>query len=134
LELSRRGDYAVRAMLALAAPDSGPWRSVTRIATEMAIPERYLPRVMRALVEADLVEARLGRTGGYRLARPADRISLLDVIAAVEPADPPRCILRGIPCGSDGRCAVHEPFEAARLALQGRLAETSLASIASPRR
>lgn len=130
LELTRRGDYAVRAMLALADPDADPWLSVTRISVAMAIPERFLARVMRDLTGAGLVEARTGRNGGYRLARAASTISLLDVIAAVESVDPLRqCVLRGIPCGSSGRCAVHDTFTEARAALQVRLAEASLADI-----
>jgi Rrf2 family protein len=136
LELTRRGDYAVRAMLALASPDDGTgngngWQSASRIAAEMAIPERFLPRVLRELVRAGLIEARTGRTGGYRLARPAAEVSLLDVIDAIEPPDDvPRCVLRGIPCGTDGRCRVHDAFEQARLAHRARLAEASLAAFA----
>ncbi|MGK2851506.1 MAG: RrF2 family transcriptional regulator [Candidatus Limnocylindrales bacterium] len=130
LELTRRGDYAVRAMVALAAPPAADWSSVPRIAAEMAIPERFLPRVMRDLVRADLVEARTGRSGGYRLARAAAKITLLDVIDAVEPPDDDRrCVLRGIPCGLDGLCIVHEPFTDARAAHRDRLAATSLAML-----
>lgn len=135
LELTRRGDYAVRAMLALSAPEVEPWLSASRISGAMSIPERFLPRVLRDLARAGLVEARTGRTGGYRLARPSTGITILDVIAAVEPDDDPRrCILRGIPCGLDGRCAVHETFDQARTAMLGRLAATTLADLAAPRR
>ena len=81
----------------------------------MAIPERFLPRVMTDLVAAGLVEGGAGRTGGYRLARPRRAITLLDIIAAVEPEpDRATCILRGGPCGLDGRCAVHDAFTDAR--------------------
>ena len=135
LELTRRGDYAVRAMLALSAPDADPWLSAMRISGAMAIPERFLPRVLRDLARAGLVEARIGRTGGYRLARPSSEITLFDVIAAVEPEDDDRrCILRGIPCSPDGRCAVHDTFDQARGAMQGRLAATTLADLARPPR
>jgi Rrf2 family protein len=130
LALTKQGDYAVRAMLELARPDIEAWRSVTRISAAMAIPARVLPRVMRDLGAAGLVEARTGRTGGYRLARPARSISLLDIITAAEPADDARrCVLRGIPCGSDGRCAVHDPFDEARDALLDRLSRTTLADV-----
>ena len=133
LELSRQGDYAVRAMLALAADGDGRWRSVSAISAEMAIPERFLPRIMRVLGEAGLVKARTGRTGGYRLTRPPQEITILDVLMAAEPADEiPRCILRGIPCGTDGRCAVHDTFDEARVAFRDRLARTSLADVATP--
>jgi Rrf2 family protein len=134
LELTRRGDYAVRAMLALSDPAVEPWLSATRISAAMSIPERFLPRVLRDLARAGLVEARTGRTGGYRLSRPAAAITLFDVIAAVEPEDAARrCILRGIPCSPDGRCAVHDTFDEARSAMQRRLAATTLAELAAPR-
>jgi Rrf2 family protein len=93
----------------------------------MAIPERVLPRVMADLVRAGLVEGRIGRTGGYRLAHPSASITLLDVISALEPeADPPVCVLRGGPCGRDGRCAVHDAFSGARQAMLQRLDTVSL--------
>jgi Rrf2 family iron-sulfur cluster assembly transcriptional regulator len=130
LELTRAGDYAVRAMLVLAEADPAAWVSAARISAAMAIPPRFLPRVMRGLLQAQLVEARTGRSGGYRLARPATAISLLDVIVALEPADDARrCVLRGIPCGSDGRCAVHDSFTDARLAMTDHLAATMLDSL-----
>jgi Rrf2 family protein len=80
LELTRRGDYAVRAMLSLAEHGGNGWLSVARISAAMDIPERFLPRVMAELARSGLVEGHLGRTGGYRLARPAASITLLDVI------------------------------------------------------
>lgn len=130
LTFSKQGDYAIRAMLALAGAAPETWLSVSRISAAMAIPERILPRVMRDLGAASLVDARAGRTGGYRLARPADAITLLEVIAAADPEDDARrCVLRGIPCGSDGRCAVHDVFDEARLALNDRLARTTLADL-----
>jgi Rrf2 family iron-sulfur cluster assembly transcriptional regulator len=132
LELTRRGDYAVRAMLALAAADDDGWLSAPRIASAMAIPERFIPRVLRDLTRAGLIEAHIGRSGGYRLARPATEMSLLDVIDAVEPPDDARrCVLRGIPCGMDGRCQVHDAFDEARLAHRARLAQATLASLAT---
>lgn len=131
LELTRRGDYAVRAMLALGQHDGDDWLSVPAVSASMAIPERFLPRVMSDLVAAGLVVGRRGRTGGYRLARSARQITLLDIIAAAEPEPDPRmCILRGGPCGRDGRCAVHDAFSDAREAMLERLGATSLAEVA----
>ena len=92
LELTRRGDYAVRAMLALAHAAEGSSTagippngrlSAARIADMEGIPPRILPSVMVRLVRAGLVTAETGRAGGYRLARRADQINLLDVIEAV---------------------------------------------------
>ena len=141
LELTRRGDYAVRTMLALARaevasprgrPSGDGRRSVARIAASEAIPPRILPSVMRLLTRAGLVEAQTGRTGGYRLARRADRISLLDIIEAVEGDTRRRtCVLRGGPCLANGECAVHGVFASAEAALRNSLAEATLAGAAA---
>src|SRR5512138_3073397 len=62
----------------------------------------FLRRILRDLVAAGLVVAREGRAGGYRLARPAARISLAEVYRAVEPAGP----LAPSPAEPSARCAV----------------------------
>ena len=128
LELTRRGDYAVRAMLALSRHPRGELVSVRRIAGEMDIPARFLPQVMGDLGRAGLVEAATGRSGGYRLSRPSSEISILDVIDAVEGDSRRRtCVLRGGPCGLDGHCDVHEVFFAAQDAMLQTLAGATLA-------
>jgi Rrf2 family protein len=135
LELTRRGDYAVRTMLALAAGEGDateaarrPWVSARRIAEQMAIPARFLPHVLRDLARAGLVEGRTGRAGGYRLARPPSAITLLEVVEAAEGTDGPAiCVLRGGPCRPDGRCAVHDVFAGARASVRATLAATTLA-------
>jgi Rrf2 family protein len=129
-----RGDYAVRAMLALATvEDADRPASVRWIAERMAIPVRFLPHVMTDLSRAGLVVGSPGRKGGYRLGRPAREINVLEVVDAVE-AEPeiPRCVLRGGPCRPDGRCAVHDVFAGATRALRVSLSERTLSEIAVP--
>jgi Rrf2 family iron-sulfur cluster assembly transcriptional regulator len=133
LELTKRGDYAVRAMLALARGASNGLLSARRIADAMSIPVRFLPQVLADLQRADLVEAMPGRSGGYRLARDASAISLLDVIEAVEGDTRRRsCVLRGGPCGTDGSCDVHDVFFAGQEALRSTFAASTLAELAAP--
>jgi Rrf2 family iron-sulfur cluster assembly transcriptional regulator len=130
LELTKRGDYAVRAMIALARAPGESRMSVRRIAEEMDIPVRFLPQVMGDLVAAALVEATTGRSGGYRLARPADVVTLLDVVEAVEGDSRRRsCVLRSGPCGLDGYCDVHDVFFAAQDAMLATLAAARLADL-----
>ena len=139
VSLSLRGDYAVRAMLALARhaglptdglPGDVEPLSAGRIATEMRIPQRFAAHVVADLGRAGLVVGSTGRRGGYRLARPASDINLLDIVDAAEQRDePPRCVLRGIPCDPAGRCAVHDAFSGATAALRAEMAGTSLASL-----
>ncbi len=130
IELTRRGDYAVRAMLSLAATTGETRLTGREIAERTAVPRSFLPQVMADLSRAGLVTRRVGRIGGYRLARPPSEITLLEVIETIE-GDTRRtaCVLRNGPCGVDGRCVAHASFYAAQEALRSSLAGSTLASV-----
>lgn len=128
LELTRRADYGVRAMLALARHDGNEPLSASRIAAAMAIPPRFVGQVMGDLVAAGLVDARTGRSGGYRLRRNPGEISILAIVEATEGDSRRRtCVLRNAPCSRVGACDVHAIFQAAQDALIERLAGSTLA-------
>ena len=129
LDLTKRSDYAIRAMLALAGAGEGLLSS-RKIAHEMNIPPRFLPQIMGDLTRAGLVNAHPGRSGGYELAQPADSVSLLRVIEAVE-GDPHRqiCVMRGTPCLENGECGIHYVFYAAEGSLIRHLEEATLGSV-----
>lgn len=134
LELTKRADYGIRAAVALAAAAPGDRLSVRRIAEEQSIPVRFLTQVMVDLVGAGLVEARPGRTGGYRLARPATELTILEVVEAIEGDSRRRtCVLRGGPCNVAGMCEVHAVFAAAQDGLLAVLGGTSLATVVAGR-
>ena len=101
------------------------------IAERMEIPVRFLPQVLGDLSRAGIVEARLGRAGGYRLAKPPATISVLDLIEAAEgDARRQTCVLTGLPCGrGGGPCDVHVVFSEAQVAILDRLAETTVADV-----
>lgn len=130
IAFSRRGDYAIRAMLALAeheGPGVDGYLSARRIAERMRIPARFVAHVLTDLVRAGLVTAGAGRAGGYRLAEPAASISVLRVVDAADGnGNAPRCVLRGSPCDLEGRCAVHETIARTTSAARAELARTSL--------
>ena len=133
IAFSRRGDYAVRSMLALAeheAPGANGYLSARRIAERMRIPPRFVAHVLADLGRAGLVRAGAGRAGGYRLAAPATAISLLRVVDAADGnGQVPRCVLRGSPCDPEGHCAVHETMARTTGAARAELARTSLAEL-----
>jgi Rrf2 family protein len=93
----------------------------------------FLRRILGDLVAAGLVEAREGRTGGYRLARPADRITLADVYRAIEPEGPlaesPAEPNRRCPVGAGMRRAFAEAAGAAEQGLLGALADRTVADL-----
>lgn len=135
IELTRRGDYGIRAMVTLARPGAGQLTGA-ELARATGIPASYVPQVMGDLVRAGLVANRRGRSGGYRLGRDADRISLLAVVEAVEGDGRRRtCVLRGGPCRGrpEGACDVHDAFYRAQEAVFGTLSDVSLADVARDR-
>lgn len=130
LQLTRRGDYALRAMLGLAARGAGETVSSRTIAEEWGIPAGFLVQVLGSLSREGLVVPVLGRLGGYQLARPATEISVLDVVTAIEGRDEETtCVLRGGPCRPDGRCLVHDLFTRAKGQYVDQLASTTLAEV-----
>lgn len=130
LQLTKRADYAIRTVLALARATDGEQRSVRQVAAEQRIPVRFLPQIMGDLKRAGLVEGTVGRRGGYRLLKLATEISLLDVVEAVEGDSQRRvCVLRGGPCASDGVCAVHAVFAQAQDGVLGHLRAESIARV-----
>lgn len=128
--LGRKGDYSVRAMLAVAS-HHGDRQKSREIAKEMGIPPRYLSQILANLVQHDLLEAVAGPSGGYNLSRPPEDISLLDVVEAAEgPIALDRCVLRGGPCDWEEACPIHVPWARAQKAMASELKATTLADLA----
>jgi Rrf2 family protein len=121
--INRETDYAVRAVMGLSQKD---YASASELAAAMDIPYRFLRTVVRKLVAAKLVRSRRGKGGGLSLARPARRISLLDVLRAMAPLClmMNRCLASRAFCRRSGHCAVH-----ARLAILQRQLDARLKSI-----
>jgi Rrf2 family protein len=131
LELTHRGAYAIRAVLTLARQGGADVVPARTIAKRMDIPARFLPQVLGDLNRAGIVEARLGRAGGYRLSRSPTAISVLDIIEATEgDARRQTCVLTGRRCGeSSVPCDVHAVFSEAQIAILARLSETTVADV-----
>ena len=130
MELTHRGSYAIRAVLTLARAEDGEVVPARRIAKEMDIPVRFLPQVLGDLSRAGIVEARLGRAGGYRLSRPASDVSLHAVIEASEgDARRQTCVITGKDCGKGELCEVHDVFSEAQDAILARLDDVSVAEV-----
>jgi Rrf2 family protein len=83
VRITAKVDYAVRAAAELAAAPPGPVKGET-IADRQGIPPKFLENILADLRRAGLVASQRGAEGGYRLAVPADQISVADVIRAVE--------------------------------------------------
>ncbi|HST18735.1 MAG TPA: Rrf2 family transcriptional regulator [Gaiellaceae bacterium] len=92
MRVSAKADYAIRAVVELAAAGPGPVKG-ERIAQAQSIPPNFLENILADLRNAGLVVSKRGADGGYWLARAADEITLADVIRAV---DGPLANVRGL--------------------------------------
>ncbi len=132
LQLTRRGDYAVRAAIALAkSRHRAQYVKLREVSDQMAIPAGYTQEILTLLMRAGLAEARAGKQGGYRLTRPTDAVTLLDVVEAAEgPLRLDRCTLSGGPCHwEDTVCAVHAMWEQANRSLRASLSKETLTRV-----
>jgi Rrf2 family protein len=134
MKLSTRAEYGIRVLVALAHADVDRPTSLAGIARADRLPHAYIEQLVGALRRAGIVTATRGHSGGYRLARPAEEISLVDAVRALDgpilempcagPSDLEVCV-------RTQDCSVHEVFERLHRSLSGMLSETTLADVAA---
>jgi Rrf2 family protein len=86
LKLTRRSEYALLALIHLARAKGEGYVAVAAIAEAQGLPAKFLEQLLMALKRARLVKSQKGPHGGYRLARPAEKISLAEVIRLLDGA------------------------------------------------
>jgi Rrf2 family protein len=84
MRISAKADYAVRAVVELAAAPGEKPVKAERVATAQGIPLNFLENILGELRHAGIVRSHRGAEGGFRLARPAAQLTVADVIRAVE--------------------------------------------------
>jgi Rrf2 family protein len=131
VHISAKVDYAVRALVALAASDGSPIAGAT-LASEQHLPEKFLEGILAELRRSGLVASQRGSEGGYRLARPASEVTVADVMRAI---DGPLAEVRGERpehTAYEGVTAhLQDVWIAVRASLRAVLERTTLAEIAS---
>jgi Rrf2 family protein len=129
VRVTAKVDYAVRAALELAAAGEGPVKG-DRIATAQGIPLKFLENILAELRRAGLVSSQRGADGGYWLAKASDRVSIADIIRAVEG---PLADVHGTPPEKLKFTGPAKPLKevwvATRASLRGVLEEVTLADI-----
>lgn len=104
--ISTRGRYALRILVDLAETQKDGYITLKEAADRQEISEKYLESIVKDLVKARFVEGVRGKGGGYRLARPADEINILEVLQAADgPLVPVACLEEGSkPCSRAADC------------------------------
>ena len=113
--LSRTSGYAIHATLHIAAR-SGPDNAVpaASVAEALDIPSNYLAKILNTLAREGILTSERGRTGGFRLARDPEEITLLDVVEHFDDVGEVRqCLLRSRACSEVRSCPAHREWKEA---------------------
>jgi Rrf2 family protein len=138
--LSQKAKYAIKALITLAKAPDNQLVQARDIATGQNIPKKFLDLIFFELRRHGLIQSNRGRDGGYRLAQPADQISIAQIVRAVDGALAPlpcasvRFYRRCEDCDDEKTCEVRHMMRAVRDAASAILDNTSLAEAASPDR
>lgn len=121
-------EYALRAMVCLSSAERDESMNSESIAERTKVPKGYLSKIMRDLVVASLVASQRGPNGGFVLARTSDKISILDIINAVDPINR----IRECPLGNPAHtklCPLHRRMDDSLATIERDFKETLLSEV-----
>ncbi|HEV3260619.1 MAG TPA: Rrf2 family transcriptional regulator [Gemmataceae bacterium] len=84
MKFSLSSRYAVRAVVAIAAHKGPGFPDARRVATAHRLPAQFVSKLLRLLVKAGLLQSLRGPQGGFRLTKPAEAVTLLEIVEAVD--------------------------------------------------
>jgi Rrf2 family protein len=122
-------DYGIRALVRLGL-DPGRYHTIDQISTEESVPVSYVPSILLELSNHGYVEARRGARGGYKLAKPASRITLRDIFVHLAgDVITAECLLNPSRCDVYAECSLREIWKEASDALAEILESFTIADL-----
>jgi Rrf2 family transcriptional regulator, cysteine metabolism repressor len=131
LQVSRKVDYALRAVIHLANEQANARAcSVAQIAARERIPRQFLEKIVQQLIHKGLVRSQRGPHGGYILGRSADQMTFRDVIEAVEgPISLNVCVGEHPDCFLLGACGMNRVWAEGQRRVMDLFENTTIASV-----
>lgn len=128
--LSQTAEYALRAMVILAR--SGPTPVSTReISDATKVPQAYLAKILQGLIRAGLVRSQRGLKGGVCLKKPANQLTILEVVNAVDPIVRITSCPLGLRTHGTRLCALHRRLDRALALVEEAFSASTLAEVLS---
>jgi len=107
MQIPRRVDYGLRAVIYLSNQDPEKCCSIAEIAKQQRVPRKFLEKIIQELTRSGLIKSKRGSYGGYTLARLPEAISFLDVVQAIEgPLAVNACLDEHLGCDQLPRCTM----------------------------
>jgi Rrf2 family protein len=131
MELTRKGEYAIRGIVYLAKQPVGKVILVSEVAEATGVSQTFLAKIFQNFAKLGLVNSFRGTGGGFLLGRPAAKITLRQVVEAVEgPVIPNRCLTGEGSCDRAAECLVHPVWRKVQLEVAAILDGVTLEDLA----
>lgn len=132
MELTRKGEYAIRGIVYLAGKPLDKVCLLSDIAAAVDVPPTFLAKIFQQFSKIGLVKSFRGTGGGFMLGRPPEKITLLEVVEAVEgPIIPNRCVAGSSDCERSSFCNVHPVWKRVQDEVCSALAGVTLKELVS---
>ncbi len=130
IRLTKAGEYGLRAVRYLVENGDESRISIGDISESKKIPEPFLRKLFKPLVQHGIINSTRGVSGGVRLARDPKEISVLEVVEALEgPLALNECLLEDATCEFMSECGMHNVWEEAQAAMAGVLRSKNLTDL-----
>jgi len=128
---SRQCEYAIQAVLYLALKPAGEMTSAKELTAKLDVPYHFISKILQDLTYKKLLHSQTGPTGGFALAKSAQKILIKDIVEAVDGVDyATKCVMGFKECGGKNPCAVHDMWSNIKLSINDMLASKSVYELA----
>lgn len=127
MQLNNTSQYAIRILSYIAKDENDHLYNAKELSEILSIPYKFLTKIMTELVKADFILSIRGREGGYKLAKPASQITIMQILNTFhDELHDDACILGIGVCDSKNRCALHDQWIEPRGMIRRMFEETTL--------
>ncbi len=131
--ISKRCEYGLRAILHLAAQPDREYVSIREMAQTLDISFHFLTKILQQMTRAGMLTSQRGPEGGVALARPLGKVTLLDVLRAIDERDLfSSCVMGLSGCGDRNPCPLHAQWSKERRRLETMFRRATLNTLAGP--
>lgn len=127
MQLHNTSQYAIRILSYIAKDNNDHLYNAKELSTILKIPHKFLTKIMTELVKHEFILSIRGREGGYKLAKPASTISVMDILDKFnDHLNDEQCILGIGICDSKNKCALHDQWIQPKCMIKQMFEKTTL--------
>ncbi len=131
---SKKCEYALQALQLMAEFHGEGTLSADQIAYQLDIPKEFISKILQSLTKSEIIVSQRGSAGGFKLGRPPENITLMDVVQKIDGTGAfEDCLIGHLSCNSEQPCPLHETWAAMRSELNSFMKSTCFQNV-NPKR